>query len=462
VGRRDARHGSRLAFWLPVLLVLCVLGAAGTTYVVDPPDPDAPQDDPAAIAPPDTLDLLPVTAPVPVALPAAPGGLDATKIRRALAPLLDDADLGPHVLAAVAGLDGSPVFTGGVGVAIPASTLKLLTATAALETLGPDHTFATTVVADGARRVVLVGGGDPLLESADLKRLARRTAAQVTGRVRVGYDTSLFTGPDVSPHWPSTYVPEGVVAPITSLWVDEGRPEAGWGRVDDPAAVAATEFAAALTQAGVEVIGTPAETTAAVGSAELARVDSEPLDRIVEHTLETSDNEAAEVLARHVGLAAGGAASFAGGVRGILETLTGLGVPTDDAEVYDGSGLSRENLLDPDTLTGVLGVAGSVDQPDLRAVLTGLPVAAFSGSLVARFDDGAKAGRGLVRAKTGTLSGVSGLAGTVTDADGTPMLFVLLADRIDLVDTLAARDALDAAASALAACHCGAAGTVAP
>ena len=61
-----------------------------------------------------------------------------------------------------------------------------------------------------------------------------------------------------------------------------------------------------------------------------------------------------------------------------------------------------------------------------------------------------------MRAKTGTLTGVSGLAGTVTDRTGTPMVFAVLADDIALLDTLDARDALDDIASALAACRCAA------
>ena len=203
------------------------------------------------------------------------------------------------------------------------------------------------------------------------------------------------------------------------------------------------------------VVAPPREAVAAPGATELARVTSPPLAQIVEHTVETSDNEAAEVLARHVGLATGGDPTFAGGSRAVLRVLAGLGVPTQDATAYDGSGLSREDRLDPDTLTAVLELAASPDQPDLRAVLTGLPVAGFSGSLTERFDDAEDAGRGLVRAKTGTLSGVSSLAGIVTDREGRPMVFALLADRIDLVDTLDARAALDGATSALAGCRCG-------
>jgi D-alanyl-D-alanine carboxypeptidase/D-alanyl-D-alanine-endopeptidase (penicillin-binding protein 4) len=288
----------------------------------------------------------------------------------------------------------------------------------------------------------------------DVKKLARATAAAVDGPVRVGYDAHLFSGPAVNPHWEPGYVPEEV-SPISALWVDEGDGEA------DPPAAAAAVFAKALAQAGVRVQGEPAPARAAADGPELASVDSEPLGRIVEHTLLTSDNNAAEVLARHVGLARSGTGSFRAGVAGVLDTLDALGVPTGRAVVHDGSGLSRGDRLDPDTLTAVLETAGSAAHPELRSVLTGLPVAGFTGSLEYRFD-AEDAGRGLVRAKTGTLSGVSGLAGTVVDRDGVPMVFALLADRIDLVDTLDARAALDDVTSALAACRCGGAGTVAP
>lgn len=470
MGRRDVRHGSRLAFWLPVLLVLAILGGAGTAYWLDRDQPD-PSKDPEQVAAPPGLELPPLTDPSPVAV-AATGAADPAKVRRALAPLLKDDDLGPHVLATVSGLDATPLLDRGAGTAVPASTLKLLTAAAALETMGPDHTFATTVVSAGPRRIVLVGGGDPLLSAArpardayprpaDVPTLARATALELeasgTTRVRLGYDASLFTGPDVSPHWPRSYIPDGVVAPIQSLWVDEGRPASGDGRVDDPAQAAATVFAGALARAGIEVVGVPTPQTADPAATELARVTSPPLSQIVERTLLTSDNEAAEVLARQVAIATGADASFAGGAAAVLDTVAGLGVATTDATTYDGSGLSRDNRLTPETLTGLLDVAGSVEHPTLRPVLTGLPVAGFNGSLSERFTETSdKEGRGSVRAKTGTLTGVSGLAGTVTDRTGTPMVFAVLADDIALLDTLDARAALDDIASALAACRCAA------
>ena len=461
MSRRGRRHHDRLALWLPLVVVVAIVAAGATAfYLHRENEPTTP----ALVPPPPGLVLPEVQQPAPVAA-AASGAVDARAVRRAVAAPLADPDLGPHVLTSVTTLDGTPVLTEGSGTVVPASTLKLLTAAAALDVLGPDHTFETTVVAADPRRVVLVGGGDPLLSAADLRRLAvsTATAMQADGirAVRVGYDTSLFSGPSVCACWPAGYVADGVVAPIEPLWVDEGRDESGFGRVDDPAAVAAQLFADRLEQAGLEVRDIPTETTAPTPATQLAAHESLPLAALVEHTLETSDNEAAEVLARQVGIATSGTGSFAAGADGVLETVEALGVPTPGAVVLDGSGLSREDRLDPRTLTGVLAAAGAADRPDLRAVLTGLPVAGFTGSLEERFET-SYAGRGFVQAKTGTLTGVSGLAGIVTDRTGAPLLFAVVADRVAVADTLDARAALDEVTSALADCRCGPAGSVAP
>jgi D-alanyl-D-alanine carboxypeptidase/D-alanyl-D-alanine-endopeptidase (penicillin-binding protein 4) len=103
-----------------------------------------------------------------------------------------------------------------------------------------------------------------------------------------------------------------------------------------------------------------------------------------------------------------------------------------------------------------LQVASSDAHPGLRTAVATLPVAGFSGSLAYRFETGDPTGLGLVRAKTGTLTGVHGLAGTVTSRDGAVMSFVAIADRVRLPNTEDARALLDELAAALAGCACSA------
>src|SRR5690606_28583567 len=297
---------------MPVILVVSLLGAAvaADEYAWGPEylgwKGADPATDPAAVAPPALLDLPEVGDPEPVASPVEAGDLVPVSVRTAVAAALKDKDLGPHVVAAVAPLDGGdPVLTRGSRAFLPASTTKLLTGLAALSALGPDATFDTTVVA-GAREgdVILVGGGDPLLATspvpdawpvrADLETLARDAAqtlrADGRDRVRLRYDTSLFTGPEANEDWESDYVPDGVVSPITSLWVDAGRDPRGWGRVKDPARAAAASFADALRKEGIKVAGVkPAR--AELGAEPIAAVTSPPVDQIVQWVTDVSDNE---------------------------------------------------------------------------------------------------------------------------------------------------------------------------
>lgn len=442
-------------------------------------EPAGPADVPA----PEALDLPAVEAPAPLADAVPPGPVSGTAVRRALAGPLSRPLLGPRVSVAVAGLDaevGEVAHRDG-RAAVPASTTKLLTSVAALHTLDPATRFTTRTVLDGdgggqgggagTARVVLVGGGDPLLERrqptgdepaydpdrADLATLARRTAQELreagVRRVRLGFDDSLFSGPAWNPTWPAGY--RDVVAPITALMVSDGIPASGFGRAAEPSYDAALGFADALRAAGVRVAGAPSRTTAPEGAEPLAEVESGTLLQVVDRILQVSDNEAAEVLLRHVGLAVSGTGSTAAGARGAVAALRDLGVPAP-VRLRDGSGLSRQNLVAPETLVALLQAVAASDEDDpLRAVWPGLPVAGFSGSLVFRFDDAPAAAVGKVRAKTGTLRSVRSLAGIAVGRDGTPMVFALMADRIPEDDDETAEAFLDRAAAALAACRCG-------
>jgi D-alanyl-D-alanine carboxypeptidase/D-alanyl-D-alanine-endopeptidase (penicillin-binding protein 4) len=432
-----------------------------------------PQLEPALVLPPEGLDLPTQRAAAAVARPQVSSSASPSAVSRTIRKLLADRRLGPHVNVLVTDLEtGKPLYRRGSGTVTPASTMKLLTSLAALEAFGPDHRFETTVRRVlGTKQIVLVGGGDPFLQSAptkeyfyphraDIQSLARRTATALRAdgirRVRMSYDDSLFTGPRTTTFWPSTYLPEGVAPPITALWVDEGRNPSGSGYVDDPSLVAGQAFRAALEKRGVTVVGDLGHRKAPSGTRRIAAVASPPLGQIVSRLVLVSDNNAAEVVAHHVGVEVRKSGSFAGGASAVRSVLGKLGVPLTGAVIHDGSGLSRGDRLAPRTLTEVLRMAASPDHPALREVVTGLPVAGFSGSLEFRFDTGATAGRGRVQAKTGTLQGVHGLAGVATDLDGNVMGFMAIADRVPPLQQEYARLTIDKVAAALGACRCGA------
>ncbi len=170
--------------------------------------PADPRTEPAAVAPPEGL-KLPASGVAPVVAKTGSGvAVDASEVAATVRPFLRKGVLGGHYAVLVNDLStGRPVFRQGAPTITPASTAKLLTSTAALETLGPMTRFHTSVTWSAAsRQLVLVGGGDPFLAStprlarvgypdrADIVTLAQRTvqklrAMKVT-RVRLAFDDS--------------------------------------------------------------------------------------------------------------------------------------------------------------------------------------------------------------------------------------------------------------------------------
>ncbi len=326
---------------------------------------------------------------------------------------------------------------------IPASTMKLLTSTAALSILGPGHTFSTSVVAPRRGQLILVGGGDPYLAKrtvsgryprrSSMAQLAAKTAADLKERkvrkVRLGYDDSLFTGPAWNPTWPGLYGDQ--VTPTSALWVDEGRVNGGspGPRVGNPSRDAAETFAAGLRSRGVAVTVSGAE-KAHTSATKVASVSSMPLERIVEKLLLESDNDAAEVVFRQAAIGAGKTGSIKAARSVVTARLAKIGVWDASARIHDGSGLSRETTVPAETMAGLLYRAGQKKHPELRAVLTGLPVAGVEGSLLRRFDDNESApGRGVVRGKTGTLRQVHSLAGYLRTKDGSLIAYAFLVNK---------------------------------
>ncbi|HEY0617430.1 MAG TPA: D-alanyl-D-alanine carboxypeptidase/D-alanyl-D-alanine-endopeptidase [Kribbella sp.] len=415
------------------------------------------------------------TTAAPLVLPPAQtAGVAPTAagVQKVLAAALKDPSLGKHSGAYVYDASrGKAVYsTGTAGPFVPASTMKLLTTVSALATLGPDHWFTTRTVSPSSGSVILVGGGDPLLTTkrstdpldfparASLQDLATSTANALRAKgvlsISLGYDASLFTGPAANPKWQPNYLTEGIAAQTSALWVDEGRVQPGLAkRAASPAQAAATAFATLLRANGIKVAASIKPATATTAAAGLAQVRSASLGDIVEYINLHSDNDGAEVLLRQVGLATDNGGSYTGGVKGVRDTLTELGLDVSKARIEDGSGLSRTNQVPLDLLAGAVRVA--VAKPELRHLISGLPVAGFTGSLEDRFaGPGTGPGTGIARAKTGTLTSVHSLAGLVRDRTGTILVFAVATDSAPPAKALAARAALDRAVAALANCGC--------
>jgi D-alanyl-D-alanine carboxypeptidase/D-alanyl-D-alanine-endopeptidase (penicillin-binding protein 4) len=367
-------------------------------------------------------------------------------------------------------------------LATPASTTKVATAVAALAVLGPDARCTTSVrkVSGG---IVLVGGGDPTLavrgypapdypQPATLAALAASTAralkAEGDTTVQLGYDTSRYTGPDLAPGWSDALISTGNVTPIVSLEADQGRltpagaledsddPVNFTPRTSDPVGMTVAAFADLLGKDGITVGGSPAETTAPSGAPLLASVSSPPLSQVAGQMLRESNNVIAENMARQLAIAMGLPATFSGAADAVMTELRRLGVTTP-ISLVDGSGLSPEDGIAPETLVRALAVASS-GPSRLRGAITGLPVAGFSGTLSAGgsvFGGIDGAARGVVRAKTGNLDTVATLAGLVYDRSGALLIFAIMAPQVPDAGLLqTAADAINSAAAGLAACGC--------
>ena len=456
-------RGARRA--IAVLVVLAVAGGAGGAI---------------ALTGPTLVQRLGLVAPPPAPLPPVPraelGALSPAApipTPEGLSAALDDA--AADMPGKFAGVVIDPVTGRELWghtperPLVPASTAKVITTAAALLALNPTDRLITRVVTGPAPdTIVLVGGGDPTLTAlpdpkdslypggSSIGELADAVRKKAPGPIRrVLVDTSRYTDDGLAPGWSQGDVAAGFITPIQPVMLDGGRldPKLQDGpRVSDPALTAGRALGDELGAAVVE------RGTAAPAATAIAAVASAPVSELAEHALRTSDNVLAEVLAREVAIARQAEPSYAGGAQAVLAALRQAGIDTSGAETVDGSGLSTRNQVPARLLGEILAAAaspakGPLDTQFLRPVLTGLPVAGGVGTLDDRYarDGKAAAGRGVVRAKTGSLTGVSSLAGVVTDVDGRLLVFALVSNG---ASPATVRPLHDAMAAALSRCGC--------
>ncbi|MCU1607152.1 MAG: D-alanyl-D-alanine carboxypeptidase, partial [Modestobacter sp.] len=243
---------------------------------------------------------------------------------------------------------------------------------------------------------------------------------------------------------PSTYA-----APVTATAVDGARVHsAGSQRSGSPGTDAGRALATALGVPDAPIV----LGAAPAGARKLATVHSAPVERLVEQALTDSDNLLAESLARHVAIARGLPASFAGAAQAVGAAVADAGLDTTGLSLVDGSGLSQQDRVTARLLVDVVRAASDGTVPAAAGLLSGLPIAGYDGTLAERSAHG-NGLPGAVRAKTGTLLAVNDLAGTVLTADGRLLAFAVLADgaagSVGTTET-----ALDVVAAALAGCGC--------
>ena len=390
-------------------------------------------------------------------------------LQSALATVIPPAELSPaNANGCVVVTQGSQVLysANGTEPLIPASTMKLLTATAVLDRLGASDRLVTQVLGEQAPEhgviygnLYLVGGGDPLLRTSSyagsqyppqplytsLNQLALQVrqagVTEVTGSV-VG-DESRYDDERTVATWKPIYTTEGDVGPLSALDVNDGfvpKPpppppppppkkgaktpptttpttppttasstasEFAYDAAADPPATAAAAFMELLGQDGVKVEGGSTSGTAASGSTPITSIASAPMGQEVDQMLNVSDDTAAELFTKELGYKQSGSGTTAAGTAAIRADLAADGLPVAQLVNVDGSGLDRGDRASCDLIVDALRRAGTTG-----VIAAGLPVAGKSGTLLNRMLGTPAVGR--LHAKTGTLDGVVGLSGFVT------------------------------------------------
>jgi D-alanyl-D-alanine carboxypeptidase/D-alanyl-D-alanine-endopeptidase (penicillin-binding protein 4) len=263
------------------------------------------------------------------------------------------------------------------------------------------------------------GSGDGASVGDLALRLRRSGLRRVDGRI-LG-DESFFDSDRGGPRTGFGYDPD-LTGVLSALAFNRGQS----GRVGGPhapAAYAALQLAGTLRRLGVKITGasgaglTPPDATA------LARVQSPTLSTLLRLQNGASDNFFAEMLVKVLGARFGGAGTTSAGAAVVRRTISALGL---HPQVVDGSGLSRADSTSPHDVVTLL--TRIFDQPLGTTLRSTLAVAGQSGTLRLRMRGTAAAGR--CQAKTGTLIGVSNLAGWCDAAGGDTLAFAVEMDGI--------------------------------
>jgi D-alanyl-D-alanine carboxypeptidase/D-alanyl-D-alanine-endopeptidase (penicillin-binding protein 4) len=377
-----------------------------------------------------------------LALPGAARAISAPVLQAKLTREMRHA--GPFSGAFVRDLDTKQtLFAAKADVARPpASVEKLYTTSTALLRYGPDATFHTTVAGsgfldpDGVWRgnLYLRGGGDPMLDAADLRSLAAQLEANGVLRVdgSVLGDESRFDALRGSFDSGGDYDSD-IGGALGALTLNRGFSKDG-----QPAAQAARQFAKTLRMDGIRVDGRSGAGTTPDRASQLATVDSPPIRDLIRFTNVPSDNFLAETLVKDLGASFADAGTTAAGVGIVRSELAEFGLRP---AIVDGSGLSRADRTTPRQVVRLLEIMH--DQKVAGTFEGSLAVAGRTGTIRKRMRGTPAQDR--CRAKTGTLIGVSALAGLCQASGGHTIAFAMLMTRASVARAHRVQDHIAAA-----------------
>lgn len=454
-GSARSRRG---LLWTLVPVVVLIIVAAIVLVIALRVDQDPDSLPPGASPQPPEASLIPRINPVAAGAPVpTPDGL-----RTELAEALANPDLGELSGEISDAMTGTTLWSSTPNrPTIPASTIKILTASAALVALPHDARITTTVVAGAGGQIILVGAGDPTLSVqpagaetfftdapriSDLADQIKKAGINVTS---VAVDTSAFTGPTMAESWDPDDISGGNITPIESLIADSGRTDPL--EIDSPRTSTPAVTAGAALAADLGIDAPVGKATAPAGAQVIAQVRSAPLVTRLGDMMRASDNVLAETVSIEIAKATGGRPSLAGGIDAVRKALSDHGFNMIGTIFADTSGLSEDDRVSAGLLDRVVNAGAGDAQPEIRPLLDMLPVAGATGTLADRFDVDNRKGAGWVRAKTGTLTSASALVGVAQTREGRVLSFALMSNGALPVTS---RPALDAIAADLHGCGC--------
>ena len=298
----------------------------------------------------------------------------------------------------------------------PASCMKLVTSITALDALGPNYEYQTALYYTGSIQgrtlvgnIYCVGGFDPMITQADVITLASSIRQLGVDSIRglIVADRSMKESLDYGEGW---------------CWDDENPMliPLTIGRKDNFTSTLAEEIA----RLGINLEKVSLMQGRKPAQAKMIDVCCHSIKQVLQRMMKDSDNFYAESMFYQTAASTGHHPATAVDARNITKKLINrLGLDANRYRIADGSGLSLYNYVTVELLVKLLRHAWRT--PSIaKALMPALPVAGVDGTLKSRMQN--TRAQGNVRAKTGTLTGISSLAGYCTAPNGHELAFAII------------------------------------